>query len=309
MPRRLGVALTFAAIFGSSGLVRAQSSASFPDPDAPSEPATSRRPQAPPAESPPRREVPRPAPPPEPSSPPATPSPAPRTSPTPTPSKPPQPAPPSPASEDAPAPLPAVVAAPREPAALTETPSSSLGSTASTRLDLLDLVAAPGPAPGPLGTFRPPVLPAYAGMEPPDGYHAESSSNRGLVWGGALTWGIGYAAALGYGMSDAFDGKAGTLAIPVLGPWLAMGQQSFDCDTPDSVESARSCQDESFGTAKTLAVLGTVGLVQAVGGTLFLVGLFDRREHWVRDDLGIAELRLDAMPLAGGGGAWVQGRF
>lgn len=306
MPRRLGVALTFAAIFGSSGLVRAQSSASFPDPDAPSEPATSRRPQAPPAESPPRREVPRPAPPPEPSSPPATPSPAPHTSPTPTPSKPPQPAPPSPASEDAPAPPPAVVAAPREPAALTETPSSSLGSTASTRLDL---VAAPGPAPGPLGTFRPPVLPAYAGMEPPDGYHAESSSNRGLVWGGALTWGIGYAAALGYGMSDAFDGKAGTLAIPVLGPWLAMGQQSFDCDTPDSVESARSCQDESFGTAKTLAVLGTVGLVQAVGGTLFLVGLFDRREHWVRDDLGIAELRLDAMPLAGGGGAWVQGRF
>ena len=161
----------------------------------------------------------------------------------------------------------------------------------------------------PLPAFRPPVLPAYAGMQPPDGYHIESSSNRGLVWGGALTWGIGYAAALGYGMSEGFDGGLGTLAIPVIGPWLAMGKQTFDCETPDTVEGARTCQDETFGSAKTLAVLGTVGLVQAVGGTLFLVGLFDRRDHWVRDDIGVAELRLEAVPLAGGGAARLQGRF
>lgn len=153
------------------------------------------------------------------------------------------------------------------------------------------------------------MLPAYPGLEPPPGYRSETVSNRGLAWGGGLTLGIGYAAALGYGLSRDFEGGLGVLAVPVLGPWLALGKRNFDCGTVNSVEAVDSCQTRTFEEAKTFAVLGTVGLVQAVGGTLFLVGLLDRREQWVRKDVGSAALGWEAVPLPGGGAARLTGRF
>jgi hypothetical protein len=133
--------------------------------------------------------------------------------------------------------------------------------------------------------------------------------NRGLAWAGGVTLGIGYAAGLGYALSRNFEGGLGVLGVPVLGPWLALGKRDFDCGTVATVDGAEACQDRTFEEAKTFAVLGTVGLVQAVGGTLFLVGLLDRREQWVREDVGTAKLGLEAVPLPGGGAAWLSGRF
>lgn len=161
----------------------------------------------------------------------------------------------------------------------------------------------------PAGAWRPPVLPAYAGMEPPPGYRTESVLNRGLLWGGALTLGIGYGTALSYGLARSFDDGLGVLALPILGPWLAMSRLEFTCNSPQTVDEARACQNDALDDAKQLAVLGTVGLVQAVGGTLLFVGLFDRRERWVREDVGVSSLRLDAIPLPGGGVAQLGGRF
>lgn len=172
-------------------------------------------------------------------------------------------------------------------------------------------VVLPRPLPEPTfeTSFRPPVLPAYPGMEPPPGYRAETRSNRGLAWGGGVTLAIGYAAGLGYGFSRDFEGGLGALAVPVLGPWLALTKREFDCGKLGSVDDAQSCQDSTFREAQTFAVLGTVGLIQAVGGTLFLVGLLDRRQEWVREDVGVANLGLRAVPLPGGGGAQLSGTF
>lgn len=161
----------------------------------------------------------------------------------------------------------------------------------------------------PAGSWRPPVLLAYGDMDPPPGYRAESQLNHGLLWGGAVTLGIGYVAALGYGLSRDFEGGLGALAVPVLGPWLALGKRDFGCGEIGTIDSARTCQDDTFAEAKTFAVLGTVGLLQAVGGTLFLVGMFDRRGIWVREDLGSSSLVLDGVPLPGGGLARIQRRF
>lgn len=155
-------------------------------------------------------------------------------------------------------------------------------------------------------------MPAYPGMDPPPGYRAETQSNRGLLWGGAMTAGIGYATALGYGLSRNFEGGLGALAVPVVGPWLALGKRNFGCDeirTIDDLDAAQSCRDDTYAEAKTFAVLGTVGLLQAVGGTLFVVGLFDRRDTWVREDLGSSSFVLDGVALPGGGLARIQGRF
>src|SRR5690606_32400153 len=79
--------------------------------------------------------------------------------------------------------------------------------------------------------FQPPVLPAYDGMDPPPGYRAESYFNRGFLIGGGITLGATYGAGLIYGATQKFKGGLGNLAIPIIGPWIALGKRDFQCDT------------------------------------------------------------------------------
>lgn len=149
-------------------------------------------------------------------------------------------------------------------------------------------------------------------MDPPPGYRVETRSNHGLLWGGGLTAGVGYAAALGYGLSQSFEGGLGALAVPVVGPWIALANRNFGCDrisNINDIDAVQGCRDDTYAEAKTFAVLATVGLLQAVGGTLFVAGLLDRRETWVREDLSSLPFVLDGVAVPGGGLARLQGRF
>jgi hypothetical protein len=94
----------------------------------------------------------------------------------------------------------------------------------------------------------------------PDGYVLRETAHRPLVWSGALLLGIPYAAGLTYAVLADFPGHSSYLAIPIVGPWLARGE-----------ESERA----------TRVVLGLDGLVQASGAVLLTLGLTLTRKEWV----------------------------
>jgi hypothetical protein len=162
----------------------------------------------------------------------------------------------------------------------------------------------------PLG-FRPPVLPAYPGMEPPPGYRAESHINTGLTVGGGVTLGAGYAIALGYAVTQDFKDGTGWLGAPVIGPWVAIGKRDFDCNVEgnDPLAEARECQQVTQRETRVISLLAALGMAQGVGAALFFIGLLDQRHEWVREDVTAAKLRFDAAPTPGGAAGLLSGNF
>lgn len=142
------------------------------------------------------------------------------------------------------------------------------------------------------------MLPYRPGLPVPPGYHVESRSATGLVVVGALTAGVSYAVALGIAFDSGFDNGTGWLAVPVVGPWGAIGARTFKCRAQE-IEEARRCFDGAYDEATTIAVLAGDGVVQAVGFALWLAGLATKTHELVRDD--VKALQVSAVPRPGGG--------
>ncbi len=159
--------------------------------------------------------------------------------------------------------------------------------------------------------FRPPVLPAYPGMEPPPGYRHESHANTGLAVGGGVTLAAGYAVAGGYALSQDLEDGTGWLFAPVIGPWVAIGKRDFDCNVEgqDALAEAEECQRVTRREVRVVSLLAAVGVAQGLGAALLVIGLADRQNEWVRQDVGVASLRFDAVALDGGGAGLVSGTF
>lgn len=159
--------------------------------------------------------------------------------------------------------------------------------------------------------FRPPVLPAYSGMEPPPGYRHESHANTGLAVGGGVTLAGSYAAAVGYALSQDLEDGTGWLFAPVIGPWVAIGKRDFDCDVEgmDALAEAEACQKVTRRETRVVSLLAALGVAEGLGAALLVIGLFDRQHEWVRQDIGVATLRFDAVPLDGGGVGLASGTF
>lgn len=154
----------------------------------------------------------------------------------------------------------------------------------------------------------PPVLPYRPGYPIPPGYHAESRSASGLVATGGITLGLAYIAALGIAMADDFENGTGWLAVPLVGPWGAIGARSFECKAETDIEQARACFDGAYKEATTIAVLAGDGVVQAIGTALFVAGLTTRTHELVRDDE--EGVHVSASPRLGGGfDLGLHGRF
>jgi hypothetical protein len=253
----------FRSLLGASALVYvlsvgsawAQPTAAFPDDPsetsraAPASEAT--RPKAPPP-APPRAAPPRSTPPPAP--PRAAP---PRSTPPPAPARAASPPAPRPAAAKAPAPSPQ------------RAPQPGGGR--------------PALGPSSLG-FRPPALPAYGSLEPPAGYVERSRPDIGAIVSGALVFGFSYAAGIIAGSAD--QSGAGSLPfIPVLGPWLAIGQQDFNCSIETTEESIERCQGQIVSQAAIVATYAVAGVAQVLGVATVVRGLISRERLWVREDL------------------------
>ena len=143
--------------------------------------------------------------------------------------------------------------------------------------------------------LAPPVLPYREGVEPPQGYVLSAQRNGGLMTGGGLTWGAAYAGGLVYALSKGFDNGTGWLAAPIVGPWGAIGGRDFRCQSSQSVTQKEidSCVDGALDEVTSITLLAMLGLVQAVGATLFFVGVGDKHQEWVRTDLAGVQLKAD----------------
>jgi hypothetical protein len=123
----------------------------------------------------------------------------------------------------------------------------------------------------------------------PPGYHVDTRIRKGLVIGGAVTFGTVYlltalTAAAVQSTDDAFGGSSTSddvtpLYIPVAGPFIGMA-------TMDA---------EGAG----VFALAVVGVVQAGGLAMFIAGLAAPKTELVRNDIGLVEKpRIRLAPTA-----------
>ena len=161
----------------------------------------------------------------------------------------------------------------------------------------------------------PPLLPYKKGLPVPPGYRVVDRKATGLTLGGGLTFLGAYVAGLGLAAGQGFvDGTAYT-AIPVAGPWAAIGGRTFSCKVSVATASVSSvalqgainkCVGFALSEITTVVFLTADGLVQATGAVMFFIGLASGYQELVREDLPKAAL----YPLPGGGAAFsLSGRF
>lgn len=184
-------------------------------------------------------------------------------------------------------------------------PATAPPPTAPRPIDAYGSGLPPGPAA--IDTGVPLVLPYHSGHPVPPGYHVESRPATGLIVSGALTLSVGYVAALGIGLDGGFDQGNGWLAVPVVGPWAAIGARSFSCEA-ETVDDARECFDGAYDEATTIAILAVDGMIQATGLVILFAGLASGRDELVRDDA--VKLGFSARQRPEGGfDVGVRGRF
>lgn len=166
-----------------------------------------------------------------------------------------------------------------------------------------------------LGGFRPPLLPAYREAEPPPGYELRIKWNAPLLAGGGIVLGATYIMSMIYGAGKNFENGLGSLAVPIFGPWMALGARDFSCNVntdgtvseiEDSQKKAEACIANQTATAGILVGLG-VG--QLVGTSLLTVGILDREKQWIRSDLLGIQARLDVALSPGWTGVTASGEF
>ncbi len=159
---------------------------------------------------------------------------------------------------------------------------------------------------------------AYDGMEPPPGYRAENFFNRGFLIGGGITLGATYGAGLIYGATQKFEGGLGNLAIPIIGPWIALGKRDFQCDTsidptnldPDvASDAADECQQLLFDETKVAVVLFGIGLGQLAGAVITTIGFADKETRWLRADVGGLDVQFDPLASPTMAGILASGSF
>lgn len=127
--------------------------------------------------------------------------------------------------------------------------------------------------------------------------------------------GATYTMSLLYGAGKSFENGLGSLAVPILGPWLALGARDFSCnvDTDGTVDEIEDSQKKAeaciANQTATAGILVGLGVGQLVGTSLFTVGLLDREKQWIRSDLLGVKARVDVVASPAWAGLTATGEF
>ncbi len=123
----------------------------------------------------------------------------------------------------------------------------------------------------------------------PNGYHTESRVRKGLVIGGAVTFGVMYFfTAFGASVAHDTGGGADALYAPVVGPFIQMGNT------------------DSYTGRFLLAVDGAA---QALGAAMLIYGIASPKTVLVRNDLGMTTHLVPMRMGNGGTGVGLVGTF
>lgn len=104
--------------------------------------------------------------------------------------------------------------------------------------------------------------------------------------GGALLFGASYGGALLLASGEDFENGTGWLALPVFGPWAAVGARDFSCG-PVTAATTNKCVSDAFDEVGTIVFIAIDGLVQATSVGLLIAGAASGKEELVRDDLKV----------------------
>jgi hypothetical protein len=160
----------------------------------------------------------------------------------------------------------------------------------------------------------PPILPYKSGLPVPAGYRVVHRPATGLTIGGGVTFAAAYLAGLGLAATQNFENGTAYAAIPVIGPWAAIGGRTFKCKVPITANATgaavqralNACVGEAFDEVTSVVFLTADGLIQATGAVIFFVGLASGHEELVRKDL--PKTAVTVFP-EGGFGVSVSGAF
>ena len=164
-----------------------------------------------------------------------------------------------------------------------------------------------------LSLSGPVYLPYRMGRAILAGYQLEETRPTAPLVYGAVAVALPYVTGLGIGAAESFDNGSGWLALPVLGPWAALGARSDPCaGIVDEQQPMAPVDDSKVGrcVAEPLVrgLLVLDGVLQAAGGVLLIVGASTKERRLVRADVA----RVVATPrLVGkrGLGVGVTGIF
>lgn len=131
----------------------------------------------------------------------------------------------------------------------------------------------------------------------PEGYHIEERANRGLVGGGAALFGVPYLIGAFGAISVQGEGSSEWLAIPLIGPWLALGQRNSSCgEIGEPSPGGFDCFLDQAGAG----LLISSGVMQALGAGMITLGLINTREYAVAD-----YAKVHFTPVATPTGGWL----
>ena len=154
----------------------------------------------------------------------------------------------------------------------------------------------------------PPVLPYRDGQPVPPGYRLEGTGGGGLIAAGLLIGGAVYAGGLIAAANSGFSNGTGWLALPIAGPWIAIGSRKIiGCDTVteeqavEGFEPISECKDAARDYASGVGFLTGAGIFQAVGLTLVALGISNRDYQLVRYDVAGFELTPKQLGAQGAG--------
>jgi hypothetical protein len=133
----------------------------------------------------------------------------------------------------------------------------------------------------PASPGAPPILPYREGLPVPDGYTVVDRPATGLIVAGLVGLGVSYAAGIIVAASQGFDNGSGLLAIPVVGPYAAIGTREYNC-TVDTVDAAKRC---TVRETQIVTMIAVDGLAQTAGALVALAGLMSGTKELVRNDL------------------------
>jgi hypothetical protein len=132
----------------------------------------------------------------------------------------------------------------------------------------------------------PATLPYKDGYPIPDGYHPELQMRKGLIIGGAVTFGAMYLIPAAATLTS----NDKSLLVPIAGPFIELGHLDF------------SSGGENHGFAQLAAVVLVIdGLAQTAGAAMLLAGLTTRKEVLVRNDVAEATVRVTPLTMGYGG--------
>jgi hypothetical protein len=128
----------------------------------------------------------------------------------------------------------------------------------------------------------------------PAGYRYEEHTSATPIVVGGLMLAIPYATGLGIAGAEDFANASGWLAVPALGPWLALSGRGDPCDRAKDAQDFNSDVGNCVAEPFVRGMLVLDGVLQATGAVVMIIGASssDKRLVPIRERTG----RVVAMP-------------